>query len=78
MNSEHNEEDHMSRAEAVRILMHLQTIEARDGHPNINAALEMAVSNIVKRHRDSCRNKAKRRAERLAAAEAQKKEVENA
>lgn len=52
----------MSRAEAVRILMQLQSIEARDGHPDINAALEMAIGHLVKRHRDVCRNKAKRRA----------------
>ena len=62
------EREHMSRAEAVRILMQLQAIEARCGHANINAALEMAISYIVKRHRDTCRNKAKRRAERMAEA----------
>ena len=66
MNSEHNEEDHMSRAEAVRILMQLQKVEARAGHPNINEALEMAVANLIRRHRQVCRNKALRRAERMA------------
>lgn len=76
--TKNNNEEHMSRARAVRVLMEIQAAAARDGQPVATAALEMAVSNIVKRHRDSCRNKAKRRAERLAAAEAQKKEVENA
>lgn len=67
------EREHMSRAEVVRILMQLQGIEARDGHPNINAALEMGIAAVLKRHRDTCRNKAKRRAERMA--EAATKEV---
>ena len=67
------EREHMSRAEAVLILMRLQGIEARYGHANINAALEMAIAAVLKRHRDTCRNKAKRRAARMA--EAAKKEV---
>ena len=61
------EREIISRAEAVRILMQLQAIEARCGHANINAALEMAISCIVKKHRNVCRNKAKRRAARMAA-----------
>lgn len=68
MNSEHNEEDHMSRAEAVRILMQLQEVEARAGHPNINEALEMAVASLIRRHRQVCRNKALRRAALMAEA----------
>ena len=56
------ENECMSRAEAVQILMQLQAVEARCGHDNINAALEMAISCIVKKHRNVCRNKAKRRA----------------
>ena len=68
MNEEHYETEHVSRAEAVRILMQLQKIEARAGHPNINAALEKAIAYIIKRHRDDCRNKAKRRAAAMAAA----------
>ena len=52
----------MSRAEGTRILMTLQAIVARAGYAHINAALEMGIRNIVKRHRDICRNKAKRRA----------------
>lgn len=59
----------MSRAEAVRTLMQLQAVEARCGHGNINAALEMAIGHLVKRHRDVCRNKAKRRAARRELAE---------
>ena len=66
--NEHYEEPNMSRAEAVRILMQLQEVEARAGHPNINEALEMAIRNIVKRHRDACRYKAKRRAALMAEA----------
>ena len=68
MNSEHYEEPNMSRAEAVRILMQLQVIEARAGHANINEALELAIRNIIRRHRQECRNKAKRHAERMAEA----------
>ena len=60
------EREHMSRAEAVRILMQLQVIEARAGNPNINDALEMAVANLIRRHRQFCRNKAKCRAARMA------------
>ena len=60
--NEHYENKRMSRAEAVRILMLLQAIEACDGHANINKALEMAVANLIRRHRQVCRNKAKRRA----------------
>ena len=63
------EREHMSRAEAVQILMQLQAIEARCGHGIVNDALEMAISYIVKRHRDICRNKAKRRAAKTAAQE---------
>jgi hypothetical protein len=55
-------EEKMSRPEAVRILMQLQKLEAYDGNVNIIHAYEMAIACIVKRHRDSCRNKAKRRA----------------
>lgn len=58
----------MSRAEAVRILMQLQAAEARCGHTNVNAALEMAIGDIVKRHRNVCRNKARCRAARMAEA----------
>ena len=36
-------------------------------------ALEMAIAAVLKRHRDTCRNKAKRRAARMA--EAANKEV---
>ena len=60
--NEDNENKRMSRAEAVQILMQLQALAARDGNVNINAALEMAISNSIKRHRETCRNKAKRRA----------------
>lgn len=35
--------EHMSRAEATRILMQLQRTEARCGHGNVNAALEMGL-----------------------------------
>ena len=58
----------MSRPEAVRILMQLQKVEARAGNVNITRAYEMAIAHIVKRHRDDCRNKAKRRAAARAAA----------
>jgi hypothetical protein len=68
MNEDTMKRENMSRAEAVRILMQLQAVEARCGHANVNAALEMAICNIVKRHRDVCRNKAKRRAARMAEA----------
>lgn len=60
--NEHYENECMSRAEAVRILMRLQGLMARCGLVNINAALEMAISCIVKKHRNVCRDKAKRRA----------------
>ena len=56
------ERETMSRAEAVRTLMELQALEARAGRRNNTEALEMAINYIVKRHRDTCRNKAKRRA----------------
>lgn len=66
IDEEENVPECMSRAEATRILMQLQAVEARDGLANINAALEMAISCIVKKHRNVCRNKAKRRAARMA------------
>ena len=64
------DEEKMSRPEAVRILMQLQGLEARDGNVNIMRAYEMAIACLVKRHRDACRNKAKRRATAWAAAAA--------
>ena len=52
----------MSRADAVRVLMQLQRREARAGHVAESDALEQAIANIVRRHRQACRNKAKRNA----------------
>lgn len=57
-----DERDIMSRADAVRVLMQLQRREARAGHVAECDALEQAVANIVRRHRQTCRNKAKRNA----------------
>ena len=54
-------EEKMTRPKAVRILMQLQKLEAREGYVNIVRAYEMAIDYIVKRHRDDCRNRAKRR-----------------
>ena len=68
-----NAEEKMSRPEAVRILMQLQKVDARLGNVNIVRAYEMAVACIVKRHRDNCRNKAKRRAAAMSAAEKEEK-----
>ena len=56
------ERECLSRAEAVRILMDCQRGAAKEGYPEIVEALSMAIANIVRRHRQCCRNKAKRRA----------------
>lgn len=51
----------MSRPEATRILMELQRVEALSGHVRNTQALEMGVAQLVRRHRQQCRNTAKRR-----------------
>ena len=66
-------EEKMTRPEAVRILLLLQKLEAREGFVNIVRAYEMAIDCIVKRHRDDCRNKAKRRAAAMTAAAKEEK-----
>lgn len=66
-------EEKMTRPKAVSILMQLQKLEAREGYVNIVRAYEMAIDYIVKRHRDDCRNRAKRRASAMAAAAKEEK-----
>ena len=66
-------EEKMTRPETVRILMQLQKLEARAGNVNIVRAYEMAIDYIVKRHRDDCRNRAKRRASAMTAAAKEEK-----
>ena len=51
----------ISRAEAVGRLMELQRIVAHAGEARMVKALEMAISNIWRRHRQSCRNLVRRR-----------------
>ena len=66
-------EEKMTRPEAVRILMQLQKVDASAGNVNITRAYEMAIAHIVKRHRNDCRNKAKRRAAAMSAAAKEEK-----
>lgn len=68
--NEKTKKESISRAEAVKVLMQLQRAAAKQGKVELVEAVSMGIYNIVRRHRQSCRNKAKRAAasEKAAAA----------
>ena len=58
--NEETKKESISRAEAVKVLMQLQRAAAKRGEVELVEAVSMGIYNIVRRHRQSCRNKAKR------------------